>query len=197
MNVNAEIKEVVMPNSIEDLLHSDFIKVINGSVMIAFHGVISQETIIGMGEALRSELHHIHPLNIVNKVFAIFIEMTQNVLHYSNQRIETNGKSIGKGSVMVLSTQHGYCLITANLVNEKQKTNLQEKCELINSLNEYQIKEHYLNWRRRLVEGDSKGAGLGFYDIVRRSGMPVDFSFEPHSDQQYWFFLRSNFLLNK
>jgi hypothetical protein len=49
MNFNTVIKEVVMPKTIEDLLQSDFVKEINGSVVIAFQGVMSQETIIGMG----------------------------------------------------------------------------------------------------------------------------------------------------
>jgi hypothetical protein len=197
MNFNNTIKVVVLPKSIEDLLQTDFVKVINGSVMVAFQGVMSQETIIGMGEVLRSEMHHIHPLNVVNKVFAIFVEMTQNVLHYSFQRTEANGKSTGKGTVLVFTIEQGYSIVTANLVNDRQKTNLQEKCQLINSLNEDQIKEHYLNRRRRLVEGDSKGAGLGFYDMVRRSGNPVEFRFEPATDQLHWFLLRSNFLINK
>jgi hypothetical protein len=198
MNFNDKIKELVMPKTVEDLLQTDFVKNSNGKVVLAFNGVMSQDSIIGLGEVLRSELHHIHPLSIVNKIFAIFIEMTQNVLHYSFLRAEINGKSIGKGIVLVFSTETGYSLLTANLVNEKQQSNLKDKCEHVNSLNEDQIKEHYLNRRRRLAEGDSKGAGLGFYDIVRRSGMPVDYAFETTSDQQhYWYMLRSNFMLNK
>ncbi len=195
MSTNQNVNELLMQKTIEELLQSGFVKNTKGNTMIAFNGVMSQETIVGMGEVLRSELHQYHPLNIVNKIFAIYIEMTQNVLHYSYLRSDSNGKSIGLGSVLVLAFPNGYRLVTANLVNEQQKENLTSKCQLINSLNEVEIKDHYLNRRRKMAEGDSKGAGLGFFDMVRRSGRPVEFIFEPIDNEQYYFYLGANIII--
>lgn len=195
MSVKENIKELLMQKTIEELLQSDFVKKSKGNALLAFNGVMSQESIVGLGEVLRSELHQYHPLNIVNKIFAIYIEMTQNVLHYSFLKSDSNGKSIGLGSILVFATPGGYRLVTSNVVSEQQKNNLEKKCEMINSLNEDQIKDHYLNRRRKLAEGDSKGAGLGFFDIVRRSGMPVEFTFEPINNGHYIFFLGSNILV--
>jgi hypothetical protein len=195
MSVKENIKELLMQKTIEELLQSSFVKNSKGSALLAFNGVMSQESIVGLGEVLRSELHQYHPLNIVNKIFAIYIEMTQNVLHYSFLKSDSNGKSIGLGSIFVFSTPGGYRLVTANVVSEQQKNNLEKKCEMINSLNEDQIKDHYLNRRRKLAEGDSKGAGLGFFDIVRRSGMPVEFAFEPINEGHYIYYLGSNILV--
>lgn len=195
MSINENVNELLMQKTIEELLQTDFIKNTKGNTMIAFNGVMSQESIVGMGEVLRSELHQYHPLNIVNKIFAIYIEMTQNVLHYSFLKSDSNGKSIGLGSVLVLAYSNGYRLVTVNVVNKQQKENLTKKCELINSLNEVEIKDHYLNRRRKMAEGDSKGAGLGFFDIVRRSGRPVEFIFEPLENEQYYFYLGANIII--
>jgi hypothetical protein len=195
MSVKENINELLMQKTIEELLQSDFVKNSKGNALLAFNGVMSQETIVGLGEVLRSELHQYHPLNIVNKIFAIYIEMTQNILHYSFLKSDSNGKSIGLGSIMVFATAGGYRLVTSNVVSEQQKSNLEKKCEMINSLNEDQIKDHYLNRRRKLAEGDSKGAGLGFFDMVRRSGGPVEFSFEPINNGHYIFFLGSNIVV--
>jgi len=184
-----------MQKTIEELLQSNFVKDIKGDTILAFNGVMSQEVIVGLGEVLRSELHQFHPLNIVNKVFAVFIEMTQNVLHYSLLKSDSNGKSYGQGSIFVLVTPYGYNLVTVNLINENQKNYLQNKCETVNSLNEDEIKSHYLNRRKKQAEDGSKGAGLGFIDIVRRSGQQITFQFEPLASEHYYFFLGAKILI--
>ncbi len=184
-----------MQKTIEELLQSDFIESLKGKTMIAFNGVMSQDAIVGLGEVLRSELHQYHPLNVVNKVFAVFIEMTQNILHYSIDKCETNGKIIGKGGVFVMRIPGGYNLVAVNLVSEKQKTYLENKCETVNGFSEDEIKDHYLNRRKRVTEGESKGAGLGFIDMVRRSGNPIDYLFEPVEAEQYYFFLSSRIII--
>lgn len=183
-----------MQKTINELLQSNFIGNIKGKTILAFDGVLSQDAIVGLGDVLRSELHFYHPLSIVNKVFAIYIEMTQNILHYSNERIDCNGKSIGQGSVYVIAVDDGYELITTNLISEKQHRYLEKKCNLINSLSKEDLKEFYLKRRRKIGETESKGAGLGFIDIVRRSGNPVVFQFEPVSESQFLFYLSSKIL---
>ena len=180
-----------MQKTINELLQSNFIGNIQGDVILAFDGVMSQDSIVGLGDVLRSELHFFHPLSVVNKVFAIYIEMTQNILHYSLQQVECNGKSIGLGTVFIIKTQDGYDLITANVVSERQKRYLEKKCNLINSLSKDELKEFYLKRRRKIAEVESKGAGLGFIDIVRRSGNPVGFNFEPTDNDSFLFFLSS------
>lgn len=184
-----------MQRNIEELLLSPFIKEIGGDTMMAFSGVMSQDAIVGLGEVLRSELHHYHPLNIVNKIFAVYIEMTQNILHYSQDKADSNGKSTGKGSVFIFRQANAYSIVTINLINEKQYNYLQNKCKLVNSFNEEEIKGHYLNRRKRQAEGDSKGAGLGFIDMVRRSGNPLRYKFDAFDAELHYFFLSSKIVI--
>lgn len=184
-----------MPRTIKELLQSEFVQNINGEAIVAFTGAMSQDSIVGLGEVIRSELHQYHPLNVVNKVFAIYVEMTQNILHYSLQKADHNGKETGKGSVLVLTIAGGYSIVGVNTVSEEQKGFLEKKFETINSFNEDEIKDHYLKRRRHLAEGNSKGAGLGFIDMVRRSGKPLDFFFEPENNQEYSFYLSSKILI--
>lgn len=183
-----------MQKTVDELLQSAFIHDINGNAILAFNGVISQDAIVGLGDVLRSELHLSYPLSVVNKIFAIYIEMTQNILHYSNEQVDCNGKSFGKGAVFVFEIEGGYELATVNMISEKQHRYLEKKCNLINSLGKEDIKEFYLKRRRKIAETESKGAGLGFIDIVRRSGNPVVFDFETIENEKYLFYLRSKIL---
>lgn len=183
-----------MQKSVDELLQSGFINDIRGNAILAFSGVISQDAIVGLGDVLRSELHLAHSLSIVNKIFAIYIEMAQNILHYSNEQVDCNGKYFGKGTILVFNTSEGYELVSVNLISEKQHRYLEKKCNLINSLNKDDIKEFYLKRRRKIAETESKGAGLGFIDIVRRSGNPVVFDFESAGEEHYYFYLRSKII---
>lgn len=180
-----------MQNTIDELLQSNFIQSIEGDTILFFNGVMSQDSIVGMGEVLRNELHQYYPLNVVNKIFAIYVEMTQNVLHYSHQKMDTNGKSTGKGSVLVFSVEDGYKLVTVNLVSENQKNHLLKKHEMVNNLSPEELKEFYLRRRRKVVDAESKGAGLGFIDIARRSSNPLEFVFQPAHDDLYYFYFSS------
>lgn len=189
------VKQLLMQKTIEELLQTDFVKNKKGNAVLAFSGVMSQESIVGLGDVLRSELHQYHPLSVVNKIFAIYVEMTQNVLHYSYVKSESNGKEIGNGCIFVIEHPDAYRLVTVNIVNGTQKENLEKKFLTINSLSEDQIRDHYLMRRKKIAEGDSKGAGLGFLDIVRRSGSPVEYLFESIEDDQYYYFLGSNIFI--
>jgi hypothetical protein len=88
----------------------------------------------------------------------------------------------------------GYHIFTINKINEKQKLFLEKKLSDVNSLSEEEIKDNYLSRRKKQAEGDSKGAGLGFIDIVRRSQQPISFLFEPDVDDSFHFFLGSKIL---
>lgn len=188
---------ILMQKTFEELLKADFFDQISGDVILAFNGVMSQETVVGLGEVLRNEMHQYFPLNIVNRVFAVFIEMAQNVLHYSHSKANSNGKLIGKGSTFIFASKEGYTLTTVNIINEKQKQFLESKLAYINTLNEEDIKSNYLKKRKQVAEGDSKGAGLGLIDMVRRTGNPLKYNIVPADEaENYYFFLGCNILID-
>lgn len=186
-----------MQKSLEELLKADFFDDVSGDVILAFNGVMSQETLVGLGDVLRNEMHQYFPLNVVNRVFAVFIEMAQNVLHYSSLKENSNGKLIGKGSTFIFASEKVYTLTTANIVNTKQKDFLESKLSYLNTLNEEEIKANYLKKRKQVAEGDSKGAGLGLIDMVRRTGNTLKYKFEPaDNNENYYFFLGCNILID-
>ncbi len=183
-----------MQKNIVELLQSSFIADVDGKAILAFSGVMSQDTIVGLGDALRSELHHYFPLSVVNKVFAIYIEMAQNVLHYSHSKADINGKETGVGSILVFKMEAAYQLVSVNLITQAQKDFIEKKINVVNQFTFNEIREFYLKKRKESVEGNSKGAGLGFIDIIRRTTEPLQYDFEPVDDNLYYFYLSSRVL---
>jgi len=180
--------------TIANLLNSEFIDSIEGDIILAFNGIMSQDVVVGFGDVLRSELNIGNPLSVVNKAFAVFIEMAQNLMHYSAQRVESNGKTIGVGAIFIIRTHDGYGIVSANLITERQRQHLEKRGNMVNNLSKDDLKEFYLRKRREFADMESKGAGLGFIDIVRRSGEPIWFKFEQAEQEKLIFFLGSKIL---
>lgn len=147
-------------------------------VVVSFSGKLSQDIIVGLGEALREELLNRFEPKYVNRIFAVFIEMLQNVLHYAyepNEQYLTNPLFYDR--VWVLSDNRSVSIATANALTNNQSEKLKGKCIFVNSLSPEELKKEYLQRRKDRIEPDGKGAGIGLFDIVRKSGSKLDYHF--------------------
>ncbi len=159
-------------------------------MIFVFNGVITQDLIVLLAETIREELSLYCKPQLVNRVFAIFIEMAQNVMHHSDEKFYFDQQSFGKGQLILLKNHDGFEIITINRVNNSQKKFLMERNNLINKLNRQELKELYIKTRRQKNIVNTKGAGLGFIDIARRSGIPLSVDFENIDDYHHEFSLR-------
>ncbi len=164
----------------------------NGSeVVFAFNGVLSQDLIVSLGETVRGELSYYCAQPLVKRIFAVFIEMTQNILHYSLEKfVVDDGTTYGIGNIVLLKNKGAYEIISKNLISEKQKEHISEKCRLINRMTQEELKQLYIIRRRLKTEEGSKGAGLGLIDIVRKTFTPMEFDFIQLEDGNYYFILK-------
>ncbi|MFW5793139.1 MAG: SiaB family protein kinase [Bacteroidota bacterium] len=165
----------------------------NGSeVVFAFNGVLSQDLIVSLGETVRGELSYHNNMALVNRIFAVFIEMTQNILHYSSEKfIVSDKKSYGIGNIVLLKNKGFYEIISTNMVEPNQMEYLNEKCRLVNRMTQEELKQLYIIRRRLKTEEGSKGAGLGLIDIVRKTSTPLEFDFLPLDNEKYQFVLKA------
>jgi len=163
----------------------------DNEIIFAFNGVITQDLIVSLGETIRCELSLQTNSKLINRVFAVFIEIAQNVMHYSDEKFNYGNKSYGKGQLILMKNPEGYEVVASNRVNSNQKKILSEKSHLINTLNQEELKELYLKTRRQKKIDSLKGAGLGFIDIARRSGLPLQVEFEDINDFHHIYKLRT------
>ncbi len=172
-------------------LNSVFYPVNGSEVVFAFNGVLSQDLIVSLGETVRGELSYHCSQQIVNRIFAVFIEITQNILHYSAEKFKNeDGSEFGVGNIVLLKSKNNYEIISKNMVGKKQKELLSEKCRLINKMTKDELKQLYVIRRRLKTEEGSKGAGLGLIDIVRKTNAPMEFDFIPlENDENNHYFL--------
>jgi hypothetical protein len=151
-------------------------------VLFYYDGFLSQAIIAAMGEALRGKLEaEDSSSKATRKVFSTFVEMMQNIIHYTDAA-PAAGSSVAPtpcGNVAVGRKNDRYYIVSGNTVATSHVERLQEKLEAIRAMPLDEIKAEYKRKLRTDEQDDnSKGAGLGFLTVARDASEPIEFFFE-------------------
>jgi len=165
-------------------------------VIFYYVGYFSQTIIAAMADAVKLRAEHTGAVAVTRrKLFSSFIEMTQNIVHYSADSYEKQGiseASMRHGAVFISLTDERYYLHCSNPVNAVVAEKLREKLEHLRSLTIDEIKLEYKEMLRSETPPDSKGAGLGFLTMARDASAPLEFEFSPPAaDGTSMFYLRA------
>jgi hypothetical protein len=144
-------------------------------IMLCFNGPISRSLIEEIGNALRNYLtaDQAHPSSALD-VFAIYIEMTQNIRHYARMK---NWADQEAGATVVVSRDDAghYVVSAGNLVDQADGERLVARVESLAGLDKAQLKAAYKEQLRRPREdaAAASGAGLGLIDMARKTSTPM------------------------
>ncbi|MFG6175688.1 biofilm regulation protein kinase SiaB [Halomonas sp. THAF12] len=159
-------------------------------IMLCFNGPISRSLIEEIGHALRNYLNSqsAAPSSAMD-VFAVYIEMTQNIRHYA--LLQNYGEEDATATIAVARDGDGRYLVSAgNLVENTDGHRLVEAVESLAGLDAGELKRAYKQQLRRpRDEAATSGAGLGLIDMARKSTRPLEASLQPLSSSQSFFSL--------
>ncbi len=122
-------------------------------------------------------------------VFHVMVECLQNISRHADEFETGESAYSGKGLFMVSNTDRAYCITTGNAIINEKIPDLEELLEEINELDSMDLKSLYIKQMREGRLTDKGGAGLGFIDIRRKTGQPLDYHFLPISDKVSFFLL--------
>lgn len=153
-------------------------------VVFYYVGYFSQAIIAAMAEAVKLRAENCGAeAQTRRKLFSSFIEMTQNIVHYSTDLHQRDGQattpSMRHGSVLISFSNGVYQLHCANRVDSEVAEKLRTRLSHLRSLTMEEIKAEYRHTLRSETPADSKGAGLGFLTVARDASAPLDFEFSP------------------
>lgn len=163
-------------------------------ILMSFKGVFAQPTLVEMGNTIRNTVGSDGAVStmVMKKIFAIFIELSQNILHYSAEKeIDLDGKEGGVGILIISDNGDRYCVSSGNLILTQNAAQMQERCQRVASMNREELRAYYNEQRKRDRSPDSKGAGLGFIDMARKSDYPLEFKIQRFDDKHSFFMLSS------
>ncbi|TIC87025.1 biofilm regulation protein kinase SiaB [Crenobacter intestini] len=143
------------------------------AILMSFNGPFSATLIEEIGLALRRHLEALEasPSSITD-VFAIYIELTQNIRHYTSRNAVPD---VHTGATLVISHRADgrYEVCAGNVVQYADGEALLARVEALAELDKAALKAAYKAQLRAPIEPDSaSGAGLGLIDIARRASQP-------------------------
>ena len=157
-------------------------------ITLAYEGEIDQAFIkafISLAENNMSKQKE--PEIIQKKVYHVIVESLQNIFRHASYP----GPFQNRGIIFLCCNHSEYHVITGNIIDKKNKTELKD---LINNINALSFDEINQLYKEKLKSGhlsDKGGAGLGFIDIRRKTGSELYCQFIPVSENHEFFLFAS------
>jgi hypothetical protein len=167
--------------------------VLQRKVVFYYYGYFSQNIVSAMADAIKLSLKQAETtLSTKRKLFSCFVEMAQNIIHYSSEALtpqDQNDKEMRQGAVCIGQVDDRYYLLCANRVALADIEPLRAKLEPLKSMTLDEIKRAYQQTLRAEQPEGSKGSGLGFLTVARDASEPLEFEFaacEGTSDNMFY-----------
>ena len=159
-------------------------QVSDSATLYAFSGYITNRVLDGIAAGIEDVLPHCSGTKkSYRKVFGIFVELAQNIIYYSSKRVDLAADEAGFGVLEIAEDGTDTRLSASNQVRPEQQEKLIEIFAQIDGCTPEQISSLY---KQRMIDTfddpDSRGGGLGYFDIARKSVRPVQYHFETTAD---------------
>jgi hypothetical protein len=166
-------------------------------IFLTFNGAMVHGFMVKMGETLKSKLSMSNvDNNLGNNIFSTVIELAQNIIFYSNERVSDPfiaNEMVGVGMLTVGFEEGHFFVICGNRMPSSSVEKLSSKLKLIQGMNKDELKQLYKEQRRATPDSDSKGAGLGFIDMARKASQPIEFCFNKIDGEDSFFTFKATF----
>jgi len=165
-------------------------------IVFVYSGYVTEPVLTGIGEALKQKLVlEATDKKTMRNVFAIFVEEMQNIIRYSAERESVSDANedvdLRYGVLNIGMENQKFYIKCGNMVMKADVPRLSSRLGDLQRLDQDEIKKLYKEKLRGPTEQTSKGAGVGFVEIARRSSEIIDFDFMDVDDSHSFFCLKA------
>lgn len=175
-------------------VHSIYSMMLNNDIQFSYKGPITQDVLITLGDTIKEKMYRDDcDTKVIRRVFSVLVEAAHNILKYSYEKTTLDGesKSAGVGLIGISKMENNvFMIFSGNLVSSEEADIIERKLVEINALSKDELKQQY---NKQLKQGKIKpdgSAGLGLYEVARRSDRPIDYKFTPVKDDIVFFELK-------
>jgi Family of unknown function (DUF6272) len=141
------------------------------NVIISYKGPVTDVILSEISRDIRAKIGN-DPV-ASRKIFSIFMELAQNILFYSAEKVNFSKAKEGIGILLLSSEEDHYLFSCGNLVENKYLDDLIEGVNMINSMDKDQLREYKRRQRNSPSPERSKGAGFGLTQVAITAGNPL------------------------
>lgn len=160
---------------------------------LVYQGIFDQEIVKTFLRMAENRLKEENTEDSVRKkLFSVMTEVLQNICKH-----QKSGAAEGNDAIFLLGQKDNeYAVFTGNLIADEMISRVKVKIDQVNGLDKEGLKELYKQSRLKSEISEVGGAGLGFIDIARKSGNPLQYHFAPVEKDISFFTLLSTITIN-
>ena len=150
------------------------------STIIDFKGVLTFNIIGQLITELNEKKDQYHiDTGIFKKLTSLLIEILENILKYSDHYAAfIKDHPLYAPELHLSRNEKSYFIKAVNPIKHQDMAHVRKKIDLINGLNQDEMRILY---RATLTNGqftEKGGAGLGFFEMVKISRQPIEYNFK-------------------
>lgn len=124
---------------------------------------------------------------ISRKVFGIFIELAQNIAHFSFEKVDIDeNKPVGAGTLVIGELDSYYAFFSGNEVKNSDIISLLDKCEIINSLDRNNLRK-YKREQFSMPRDENNSAHIGLIQVALTANNHLDIEVTPINNELSFF----------
>lgn len=164
----------------------------NKDVKLVFKGEITHQVTKAFTSLTETNMMIEEESNSVQKkVFHVIVEFLQNISKHADYMPQEISHEEGSGVFLLSKNDENYVITTGNVLLKEKEVKIASVLERINTLDKDGLKALYKQQIKEGVLSDKGGAGLGFIDIAKKTGNPLNFKFVPINDEYSFFIISS------
>ncbi len=152
----------------------------NKKIIVSHFGEFSQDLVNSISNAVEEKMLEANDKKgNVKRMFSILVEGLQNVrLH--GEKDETNYQT---SFLIIGQDQNEYLVTLANLILNSNRATIEERLRQINSYEEAEVKQLYMDVLTNGIISNKGGAGLGFITMAMKSKNKLNYKIEEINDR--------------
>lgn len=166
---------------------------VSNKIILVYEGEVNQDITKAFTALTQKNLDedNVTSLPIKKRVYHVMVECLQNIGKHSDNIESGEPETPGSGIFMVSRSEEGYSVITGNPVANTKIPDITEMLNKVNSMDAEQIKAYYKEKILASRISEKGGAGLGFIDIVKKTGNKIEFHFATINDVTSFFIVKT------
>lgn len=160
-------------------------------ISLVFEGQITHQVMKALTGLVEDQLGDVEDDRVLRRVYHVMVESLQNINRHAESYDYRGHPYPGVGLVLVAKNKERFQVTTGNILETSHVEEISMFLGRLNSMDSDSLDELYKKQMREAVLAPKGGAGLGFIDIKRKTGNPLDFSFIKIDDETTFFIFTS------
>lgn len=163
------------------------------NIMMVYEGDVTQDITKAFTELAQKNLDEDekNTVPIKKRVYHVMVECLQNIGKHSDNIESGEPETPGSGIFMVARTDGGFSVITGNPIANSKIEDISGMIDKVNGMDQEQIKAYYKEKILASRLSEKGGAGLGFIDIVKKTGNKIEYHFEKINEVTSFFIVKT------